>query len=99
MMFYYVEGGALVCDEPIPGITENMAVHRLWDSSWYGGHQFFIAESMHKEAARLIARALGGVLCETNVPPSRQLVGATINIDLELTRHAFYGEHPRKAAA
>ena len=101
-MFYYCEGGALVCDEPIKGVTQD-----VWGTSaypderkaWYGGHRYFIAESMHKEAARRIARALGGVLCEANVPPSHQLVGATINIERELTRHAMYGEHPRKVAA
>lgn len=98
MMFYYCEGGALVCDEPIPGVTDNLAAHPSWDPSWYSGHQFFVAESMHKETARQIARALGGILCEANVPPSHQLVGATISIERELTRHAMYGEHPRKAA-
>lgn len=101
-MFFYYEGGALVCDEPIPGITQDVWTTSIYPDesrSWYGGHRYFVAESMGKGAARIIARALGGILCETNVPPSHQLVGATINIDREVTRHAMYGEHPRKAAA
>lgn len=95
MMFYYTSDGALVCDEPILSVTSDMGDHP-WEE-WYG-HRYFIAESMCKETARRIARALGGILCEANIPPSHQLVGATINIERELTRHAMYGEHPRKAA-
>lgn len=98
MNFFYASGGALVCDEPIKGITSDTSTSEYWDSSWYEGHRYFVAESMNKETARRLAHALGGVLID-GYPVSRQLVGATVNIERELTRHAMYGEHPRRAAS
>lgn len=95
MNFFYVSGGALVCDEPIRGVTSDMGNHP-WQE-WYG-HRYFVAESMSEETARRFAFAFGGTLIE-GIPPSRQLVGATVDISRELTRQAFYGEHPRKVVA
>lgn len=98
MIFYYCEGGALVTDQPLPGITDDLSTHSSWNSSWHDGHRYFIAESMHRETARRIAHALGGVLLE-GLPANRLLTGATVDISREVTRHALYGEHPRKKVA
>lgn len=90
MNFFYADGGALVCDEPIKGITQDVL-----KCSYYGGHRYFVGESMSKEAARRIAHAMGGTLID-GIGPSHQLSAATIDISREVTRLAFYGEHARK---
>lgn len=94
MIFHYVSCGALMCEEEIPGVTWDVSAHGPWHSSWYGGFRHFVAESMTKGAARRIAHGLGGILWE-GAPPSRQLIGTTVDLSRELTRHAMYGEHPR----
>lgn len=95
MIFHYVDS-ALMCEEEIPGVTWDVTAHssKYYDSSWYGGFRYFVAESMTTGAARRIAHGLGGILWE-GAPPSRQLVGATVDLSRELSRHAMYGEHPR----
>lgn len=56
--FHYGSGGALVCDEPIEGITQALDE----DSSRFYGGKHFVAESMSKRTAEFIAKALGGEL-------------------------------------
>lgn len=90
MIFHYVSGGALMCEEPIPGVTQELTC----TYSYYGGFRYFVAESMSEEAARRIAHGLGGILWK-GAPPSRQLVGTSVDLNRELSRHAMYGEHPR----
>lgn len=96
MIFHYVDCGALMSEEEIPGVTWDVSTHsgERYDSSWYGGFRFLVAESMTIGAARRIAHGLGGILWE-GAPPSRQLVGTTVDLSRELSRHAMYGEHPR----
>ena len=63
--FRYGAGGALVCDAPIEGITQDLLTNEHGEeyAESYGG-RYFIAESMNKSAARRIAESLGGVLDE-----------------------------------
>jgi hypothetical protein len=56
--FRYGVGGALVCDEEIPGITQTLDDNCC---AAYGG-RFFIAESMNRKAAEEIAKHFGGEL-------------------------------------
>ena len=58
--FKYGPGGALVCDEPIEGVTQPLDAQ---SSEYYGG-KFMIGESMSHGAAKRIAELLGGTLTE-----------------------------------
>ena len=60
MKLRYGSMGALVCDEPIDGVTQELNEET---AKAYGG-KFFIAESMNRKAAAKIAEALGGTLEE-----------------------------------
>lgn len=51
-------GGALVCNEPIKGVTQNLSFD---DATYYGG-SYLIGESMTLGAAKRIAKLLGGTL-------------------------------------
>lgn len=68
--FRYGPGGALVCDQQVPSVTQ-----ALDDSSstYYGG-RYMVGESMSLPAARELAKLLGGRLEE---PEAR----AAISVD------------------
>ncbi len=63
--FFYVNG-ALLCDDPIEGITQDLQKGASSDpeglDGFYGGHRFFVGESMNELAAQRIAVFLGGYL-------------------------------------
>jgi hypothetical protein len=67
IQFHYGGGGALVCDEPIEGVTQDLLTvseaHGEESVKFYGG-RYFIAESMHRSAAKRMAELLGGVLAD-----------------------------------
>ena len=56
MIFRYTSGGALVCDSPINGITQELHGET---AKYYQG-KYFIAESMSKLCAHKLAVCLGG---------------------------------------
>ena len=89
MNFYYLSGGALICDRPIPNITQLLDEDT---ARYFHGLRHFVAESMRLDAARRIAHALGGTLID-GMPPSRQLGGPTVDIRRTLSRHALYEQH------
>ncbi len=71
LVFHYGAGGALTCDQELPGITQDLMKRPdgTDDPGWKGhdefyGGRFFVAESMRKGAAKAIAEALGGVFEE-----------------------------------
>ncbi len=54
--FIYGWGGALLCNQPIEGITQELDDRLTKD---YGG-RYFIAETMQRSAAKQIAKLLAG---------------------------------------
>jgi hypothetical protein len=58
MKFTYGDGGALLCDEAIEGVTQELNDET---ARAYGG-RFFIGESMSRKTAEKLAEALGGSL-------------------------------------
>lgn len=66
--FRYGAGGALVCDVPIEGVTQDLFAvgepEAIDNSVQFYGGRYFVAESMGKSTARKIAELLGGVLDE-----------------------------------
>ena len=56
MVFKYGPGGAFLCDEEIPDITQPL---NREEQAFYGG-KFFIGETIRKEAAKKLATLLGG---------------------------------------
>jgi hypothetical protein len=63
--FRYGAGGALVCDVPIEGVTQDLMKDTRYGTSveFYGG-RYFVGESITKSGARKLAELLGGVLDE-----------------------------------
>jgi hypothetical protein len=61
MTFKYGTGGALICDEEIAGVTQQLDK----DAAKYYGGNFMVGESMVIGAARRIAELLGGSLEES----------------------------------
>jgi hypothetical protein len=75
MKFFNV-GGALLCDEPIEGITQDLErckgeeaftkkdLQRVRDNlrQFYGGHRYFVGETIMQSAAARLAELLGGYL-------------------------------------
>ncbi len=56
--FRYTSGGALVCDLPVEGVTQELCAET---ATFYGG-RYFVGESMTKSGAAKIASLLGGEL-------------------------------------
>lgn len=56
--------GALMCDEPIDGVTQDLAKTPAANNPeetmrWYGG-RYFVCETIESTAAKIIAEKLGG---------------------------------------
>lgn len=54
--FIYSWGGALLCTEPIEGITQELEGDTAKD---YGG-KYFIAETLNRKTAEVLAAAVSG---------------------------------------
>ena len=61
MKLFYGPGGAIVCDEPILDITQELSDG---NARFYGG-RFMIGETCNREFARWIAKQFNAELSET----------------------------------
>jgi hypothetical protein len=61
LKFWAGPGGALMCSEEIPGVTQDLT--REETAEWHGGRHF-VGETLSTEAMKRIAEALGGVFQE-----------------------------------
>ncbi len=59
--FWYGPGGALVTDEPIDGVTQELMTEM--DRNFYGA-RWFVCETLTWEAAVKVAELLGGKVAE-----------------------------------
>ncbi len=58
--FWIGKCGALLCDRQINGLTQSLTGS---SGAWYGS-PFFVGESIRRDAAKVIAEALGGEYLE-----------------------------------
>jgi hypothetical protein len=61
---FFNVGGALLCDAPIEGITQDLENSRHNEEGdlerFYGGHRYFVGETIMQSAAARLAELLGG---------------------------------------
>jgi hypothetical protein len=68
-VFFYSTGGSLMCDREVEGLTQDLLVvsaepYREKCQEFYGG-RYFVCETVTRNAAKLIAEALGGEFRES----------------------------------
>jgi len=70
MKRFHFGNGALTCEEPIEGITQDLMAIDLCSEvniGFYGG-RFFIAESLNRKTAAVFVRAFDGILIDLDMP-------------------------------
>jgi len=107
-IFDLAGGGALVCREPIPGVTHEMTGEEALYYTRQGLGLHFVAESMSRSTARAMASSLGGVLADEITEIARRAGVALLplppyepdsgEIPSYLTRHPELAEEARELA-